>query len=553
MNKLITLTAIGALCAGMMMSTRADADQAPKKLPKAGASKLPKAGASKLPQNFPRPTPKLPQQKRSPLFDKDLNDGPQTLRGFVDLHTHPMSHLGFGGKLMHGAPDVGVLMPAGSIYNPAGVGVSGSTCNARDKRATSVEVALGSCYSSHAGHDLIKNKCGNHVRRVVIDEFENGKHTNKPHDVDHPPGFPSFTKWPKHDDIIHQQMWVDWIQRAHEGGLRVMVALTVNSMTLAKGLDGNQPYDDKTTGDKQLAEMKRMVSRHPWMEIAYSSADLRRIVGQDKLAIILGSEVDDIGNFAWSKREPTAGQVRAEIRRLHQLGVRYMFPVHVIDNHFGGTAMYEAEFPRASKYHFGHWPQIVCATASDGITNRFTHEWDAVITLVLGDAGHSFPVPTCPTGRGFKNARGLTPLGRVALDEMMALGMFIDIDHASQRTADDIIAYTGGKPGRYPVVSGHNGLRSDDRSNKHIHENTRTGAQYRAIAQRDGVAGVGFGDSTAPKFVANVRRVLAESPSIAINLGSDINGFVIMPKSDDCGVDGCVQYSESFPMARMGG
>ena len=39
-------------------------------------------------------------------------EGPLPLNGWADLHTHPMSHLAFGGKLFHGAPDVGSLLPA---------------------------------------------------------------------------------------------------------------------------------------------------------------------------------------------------------------------------------------------------------------------------------------------------------------------------------------------------------------------------------------------------------------------------------------------------------
>lgn len=497
-----------------------------------------------------------PPPAASLLFKKKLNTGPTSLKGFVDLHTHPMSHLAMGGKLLHGAPDEGILMPAGAIWNPTGVGLEGSTCNEKARDAASVEEALGSCYSTHAGHDFHKNKCGNHIRRMVLNAFEDGKHTNKPHNVDHPPGYPTFTKWPKHDDILHQQMWIDWIKRAHAGGMRVMVALTVNSMTFAKGLEANQPYDDKSIGDMQVAQMKRLVAKHQaWMEIAYSPADLRRIVGQDKLAVILGSELDDIGAFAWSKREPTRGQVTAEIDRLYRSGIRYIFPVHVIDNYFGGTAIYEAEFPRASKYHFGHWPSIECAAKEDGITATLSNGWDVFKTMSLGDAGGSFPIPSCKAGVGFKNKRRLQELGKLAIDQMMERGMIIDIDHASQRTADDIVAHAASKPGVYPLVSGHNGLRGDSATDPHVHENTRTAAQYQAIAAGKGVAGIGFGELTSEQFIQEVRRALKAAPGLPINLGSDINGFVVMPGPENCGgASGvpCVAYSDDFPKAKMG-
>src|SRR6185295_1359549 len=52
------------------------------------------------------------------------------LKGWVDLHTHPMSNIAFGGKLFHGAPSVGSLMPSVQMPNDPG-------CR-HDERATSI-------------------------------------------------------------------------------------------------------------------------------------------------------------------------------------------------------------------------------------------------------------------------------------------------------------------------------------------------------------------------------------------------------------------------------
>ena len=129
-----------------------------------------------IPPVNPTPKPTAPAAPASPLFKAKLNDGKQTLRGFVDLHAHPMAHLGFGGHVVHGAPGVDVLMPVGQIYKD-------NDCNRTPVRAKSKDQALGSCYSAHAGHDFIKNKCGNHIRRLVLNGLEDGNHANKPHDV----------------------------------------------------------------------------------------------------------------------------------------------------------------------------------------------------------------------------------------------------------------------------------------------------------------------------------------------------------------------------------
>lgn len=476
--------------------------------------------------------PASAQARRSPIFDPALNAPGRPLRGFADLHTHPMAHLGFGGHVLHGAPDVDVLMAPGTIYDPSGQGVSGATCNASARRAASVAEALGTSYSTHRGHDLLTNKCGNHVRQLVLGEMAKS-HGIRSFEVERPVGYPSFAHFPAHNDILHQQMWVDWIRRAKEGGLRVMVALAVNSRTLAHGIEANPPVDDRASGNLQIEELVRFVGKHDtWMEIARSSADLRRIVEKNKLAVIVGVELDDIGNFVWNKASPTEAQIRAEIKRLHVLGVRYVFPVHLTDNLFGGTAAYEDEVARANRFQTGEWWDLECSRG-EGITKQIQSGNDLFKLMKLGDAGGHIPLPSCQPGEGHKNRLGLLSMGRVAINEMMKLGMVIDIDHMSQRMVSDVLALTRTTPGgAYPLVSGHNGLRGSSGN-----ENGRTNAQYTELAARGGLAGVGFGDSDARSFLRNAAAVAAITSGgkpLQITLGSDINGMVVMPRSPEC-------------------
>src|SRR6266567_4395472 len=46
-------------------------------------------------------------------------------------------------------------------------------------------------------------------------------------------GYPNFDGWPRFTTIIHQQMYIDWLKRTYEGGLRLMVAHVVNNELLA--------------------------------------------------------------------------------------------------------------------------------------------------------------------------------------------------------------------------------------------------------------------------------------------------------------------------------
>jgi microsomal dipeptidase-like Zn-dependent dipeptidase len=496
--------------------------------------------------------PTGPLKPASPLFQGKLNNGKAGLRGFVDLHTHPMSHLGFGGHLMHGAPGVGVLMPAGQIYR-------NNDCNHNPERARSQAEALGTCYSTHAGSDAIHNKCGNDIRRLVINGFEDGSHSNKTHDIAHPAGYPSFTRWPKHDDILHQQMWVDWMERAYKGGMRVMVSLAVNNYTLATGMEtsAKNPRNDKASADVQIREMRRFVAKHPWMEIAYTADDLRRIVGEkDKMAVIIGVELDDMGDFMLNQSKPSPEAARAEVRRLHGLGVRYAFPIHLTDNFFGGTAVYENEANRANCFHHGDWWQLQCTdgTGRDefGIKHKVDVDWDGFAPLKIGHCGHKAPVPTCKAGQGHMNKKSLTKEGEALISEMMRLGMLIDIDHASLKTVHDILEHTKTPGGGYPLVSGHNGLRAglDGLPIKAGHagnENERTKSQYIEIAKRKGIAGIGWGALRSDEWLKRVQA--ARTTGVAIALGSDINGMVIQPRQRAGCSKGktCVTYDANFP------
>jgi microsomal dipeptidase-like Zn-dependent dipeptidase len=497
-------------------------------------------------------------------LDAPYNTAPgRPLRGFVDMHAHWMAHLGFGGKIVHGAPDVGVPMLPASI-------VEGSGCNRTQRPARTRAEALGSCMASHGGYDALHNSCGDLLRPKLLASLEN---KGKQHH--HAPDGHTTARWPAYNDITHQQMWVEWVKRAHQGGLRVMVVLAVNNSTLAGVMKGSMPQDDRAVGDLQLAAMKTLADRHAWMEIALSPTDLRRIVGQDKLAIVLGSELDDIGNLTVALRKDPASvtdqAIAAEVRRLHALGVRYIFPVHLVDNAFGGTAAYIHLFNVANRNQFGRWWDLICAPKESGI--RWRHEPPRSVpesALALSSLGitteEAVPLPPCAESEGHMNARRLQRRGKVALNEMMRLGMMIDIDHASRRTIDDIIAFT--RPVAYPLVSGHNGLAV---AGPRLSEHSRTTADYEVIAERGGLAGVGWGDRTAGGYLRGVRDVMATGLR-AIALGTDINGLEPtpggpcdrqwgagfgLPLCSDSPMSGKeirppLVYSDTFPMARDG-
>ncbi len=478
------------------------------------------------------------------------------LQGWVDLHTHPMAHLGFGGKLIHGAPDVNTMMPAGMVR-------MGSGCNPGAWLSTSITDALGSCAATHGGWDALSNTCGNMLRSAILGATEKSYHNA------HGPGVtgsPAFLDWPRYNDITHQSMWIDWVERAYKGGQRVLVALAVNSVTMAKGLQATGAFDDRSAADLQIGEMKRLVARHPWMQIAYSASDLRRIVHEDKLAIILGVELDDLGNFLATFRanrpSVTDAAIESEVARLYQSGVRYVFPVHVIDNAFGGTATYENNFNTANRYHFGRWWELECADSRDPVLPLATgdsqvtwrhqpqRDFENLIVQAGGlgiDLTEVVPVPNCAAGVGHQNSRGLQRRGKVLLRALARRGMLIDVDHGSRHTVDGIL--TAVEPWGYPVLSGHNGFALVPYSGART-ESERTASQYARIGKLDGMGGVGWGAGSTSSYAADLQRVRdAMNGRGGVTLGSDANGMVSFPGPPGAG-NAAVIYDASFPRAQ---
>ncbi len=553
------------------------------------------------------------------------------LWGVADLHTHPMSYLGFGKKLMSGRPD------------------------------GDINTELANCNADHGGWGF-DNTGGNYLRALIVNLVD--KSYLRKGDADHPHnGAPSFTDWPHFSSATHQQMRWEWIKRANEGGLRVMVALAVNNQLLADAIDGVGAYTrataDKVSADEQIQAMKDFVAwvkRQPggdFLDIVMDPAQLRQTVRQGKLAVVLGIEVDNIGDFNRIGIDRSETAVRAEIRRLYNNGVRYIFPVHVSDNIFGGAAIYEPLFNLTNRYaavqplppEIGAWVpgtafQIEPAPDPE-INFRLEPLSPLPGTLMLQARGMlagiehlptpfpnpCFPCPSDPisllaqsgsceafkstTGLrlntidpqvcgspaleirqmfqpkqyelitrffltpdpvtdsyalvrgGHRNRKGMTPLGVTAINEMMRLGMVIDIDHMSEKTAEKTIEIAEAVPdGDYPLVSGHTGFRAMQTHD--VNENQRSDDQLSRISELGGMMGIGWGyskDETGEQtksferviatrggrawttshvnyerqLCAGTSRTFAQNYLYgiekigAVALGSDINGLIAQP------------------------
>lgn len=509
-------------------------------------------------------------------------DGPLPLIGWADLHTHPMSHLAFGGKIFHGAPDGGPgggsLLPALSVPNNtniAGVPVPWGCVVQPGRRAANISEALGDDSPTHG--DPAQSQCGNVLRKIMIVALE------KDHGLPQPGkrfGAPVFDAWPVWNDNTHQKMWIDWIRRAYDGGLRVMVALSHNNRLLGTLARANScdfgpclPVDDLASSDLQVMEIKAFVARNSsFMEVALTPADLYRIVRgipslnvPPKIAVVLGAEIDNIGNFP-PNSPPAPKAITDELARLYKQGVRYIFPVHVSDNLFGGTAPYHQLFNASNVFETGRFWQVECAgtqpypddeigfstpnvTALDELNKWIPRPFNDLVPK-------NVELPKTPSNCAqgpHRNSKGLNytkfavgppakpdiGVGEFAIKEMMRLGMIIDVDHMSHRTVEDVIGIAERvQGGGYPLMSGHGAIR--DRNNFNA-ENSRTRSQLNRIGCLGGMFGLGTDHAQARTWAMNYADALQvishrtppclykEIGAGAVALGTDINTMIETP------------------------
>jgi microsomal dipeptidase-like Zn-dependent dipeptidase len=114
---------------------------------------------------------------------------------------------------------------------------------------------------------------------------------------------------------------------------------------------------------------------------------------------------------------------------------------------------------------------------------------------------------------------GLTALGREVVLRMEALGMVVDIAHASHATVAEVLAMA-----TRPVVSSHGGVQATCKANRNLSDD-----EIRGVAKTGGVIGIGYWSgaicSTSPQAVARAMAHVRDIVGIDhVGLGSDFDG-----------------------------
>jgi microsomal dipeptidase-like Zn-dependent dipeptidase len=454
--------------------------------------------------------------------------------GVVDTHSHMFSNFGFGGGgIFHGSP-----------FHRLGV-----------------EHALPSCERFHGSggrRDIVGyafSGLGQTSTDALLAIFISGKTPAFDH---HTEGYPDFTDWPNAwKRATHQTQYYRWIERAYRGGLRLIVQhATTNSVLcgLVTGVGAQQvrySCDDMVAVDREIAEtynLERYIDAQSggpgkgWFRVVKSPAEARAVINAGKLAVILGIETSNLFDCFLT---PPAGvpacdaaQVRAELDRYWQKGVRAIFPVHKFDNAFSAgdgdrNVGQLGSFVNSGQYSnfvqdcpdvptvFDHGPVQfggINKPRADYLAPA-PNDMSGFAADPLGTLGPFLSNLQEPplAGEWCQNA-GLTALGETLLHELMQRGMIVEVDHLPRRSFER--AYQILEAADYPPVGSHG--------------NSNHGKVY----QLGGVSKMNLGRCGDPARAGamgdplrdRVAEIVANGGYPAIGFGFDLNGFAGGPR-----------------------
>ncbi len=250
-----------------------------------------------------------------------------------------------------------------------------------------------------------------------------------------------------------------------------------------------------------------------WFRIVKTPAEARAVMAQNKLAVVLGAEVDHLFD-CMTEADCSEDFVKSELQRYYDKGLRHLFPVHFKANAFAGAALTNPVTAGPSRFcdHEGYEYRL-----------------------------DPLKAPIC-------SSMGLTLRGKQLVREMMKRGMIIDIDHMSVLAFWDTINIV--KPAGYPVVSSHTGL-FDISAGEKKHEGNLKASQIQAIRDLGGMLAlipkqgdlghVGQGQSpdqpTVLHTCGNTSQTWAQAYLFAakqmaggpVALGTDFNGMAGLP------------------------
>ncbi|WP_245623352.1 Coagulation factor 5/8 type domain-containing protein [Spirillospora albida] len=404
------------------------------------------------------------------------------VRGYIDAHSHLMSYEAFGGQLLCGKP-----------FDPRGI-----------------QAALADC-PDHAGNG-------------VFAWFENFTRHGTPLGTHDPVGWPTFKDWPAWDSRTHQQAYHAWLERSWRAGQRILVNQLVANRQLCEMYPLKRTPCDEMAAIRRQAELTRDMEAYidtrsggpgkGWFRIVRTPAEARRVIGDGKLAVVLGIETSEPFGC---RTTCTRAAIDRGLDEMKALGVSSMFVCHKFDNalcgvrfdgDLTGAVVNAGNFLATGRF----WQAETCTGhIHDNTIAPVTSDEIADILRLLGQVGITLPLyPKAP----HCNIKGLTDLGAHMVRGLMQRHMLVEIDHMSAKATGQTLdlleraSYSG-------VISSHDWM-----------DEAYAGRVYRL-----GGMITSYG-SPADSFAAKWRRDKSASDprhTFGYGYGLDANGLGALP------------------------
>ena len=423
--------------------------------------------------------------------------------GFADLHAHPASHLAFGAN-EHGEGGVFWGKP-GLRWEDADRTI------ATDLSPCIPDMHYCGGLPGCGDEDAVRHT----TRQRVLGQINNI--TGLPHRSG---GWPNFDGWPHARNLLHQQMHITSLRRAWQGGLRLIIASVTDNQSLTmlwrRAFNAPPPEPDPNldfeSAKRQLAFIRQLVEANSsWMAIVESPAQARIAISHNKLAVILSLEMDTLS-------------INQILTLKTDYGVRHITPIHLVNNVFGGVAVYADLFNSHNWYVNGYFLHVTGDPILEFRLGRpqklLPTSFGAVEPISIDDS--DYRALGYPADQGHRNTLGLS---EGYLSVLMNSGLLIDIAHmsdASQAAALDLAERYN-----YPLMNSHTGLRPDDAVSASERSMRRSLAAR--MARLGGVLGLGtegkLNGDPVENWVNEYCDALEVMGNRGVALGTDMNGY----------------------------
>lgn len=404
----------------------------------------------------------------------------QTMRGFADIHNHQFANMAFGGYVVAGSP-----------YGPIEMALSEASCRAGHSFRHNFDI-LGGYLAGYGG---------------PIDYGNDG--------------YRAFGGWPRFFEVSHQKVHQDFLRRAVDGGLRLMVMMAVESPILCKGVKNGGGKTDGRNCDAETPSISNQIQAaytmqdyidgqsggagQGWYRIVTTPAEARRVIQAGKLAVVLGVETSHLFECKSEGCDWPGG-----LNALWNQGVRHFFPIHHDQNAFGGPSYFQKSIQNGVR--------------------------------LLDVEPYRFPTYSCGYTFGSCGTLALTGTGKTFVEALMDRGAIIDVDHMSDRSFSDTLDIAERR--RYPVVASHAGFNAINKGDQD-HEGQYSAGELQRIRNVGGMFGLisSQGDISTVRtytrpghtvshicgrstetFAQAYYYALDKAPGMSIAIGTDING-----------------------------